>query len=86
MHLHITGDAKKMMMRSRLGELLLRLDADTTEVEADAASNLALLTRMERGAGAPDGAVGSWRHADDRLKKAECCPRVAVCWRLRLLL
>ena len=50
-HLHITGDAKKMMMRSRLGELLLRLDADTTEVEADAASKLALLTRMERGGG-----------------------------------
>jgi hypothetical protein len=64
-HLHITGDAKKMMMRSRLGELLLRLDADTTEVEADAASNLALLTRMERGPGAPDGAVGSWCHAED---------------------
>jgi hypothetical protein len=47
-----------MMMRSRLGELLLRRDADTTEAEADAASKKALLTQLERGAGAPDGAVG----------------------------
>jgi hypothetical protein len=42
-----------MMMRSRLGELLLQRDADTTEAEADAASKKALVTRLERGR-APD--------------------------------
>jgi hypothetical protein len=45
-------------MRSRLGELQLRRDADTTEAKADAASEMALLTQLERGASAPDGAVG----------------------------
>ena len=51
-----------MMMRSRLGELLLPRDADTTEAKADAASKKALLTQLERGAGAPDGAVGLLTH------------------------
>lgn len=45
-------------MRSRLVELQLRCDADTTEAKADAASEMALLTPLERGAGAPDGALG----------------------------
>jgi hypothetical protein len=49
-HLQTTWEAKKMMMRSRLGELLLQLDADTTEAEVDAASKEALLTQLERGA------------------------------------
>ncbi len=48
-HLHTTGEAKKMMMRSRLGELLLRRDADTTEPKAHAASKMALPTRLGRG-------------------------------------
>ena len=61
-HLHITGDAKKMMMRSRLGDPLLRRDADTSEAKADAASKMALLTALERGAGAPDGAAGLLAH------------------------
>ena len=41
---------------------LLQHDADTTEAEADAASKEALLTQLERGAGAPDGAVGLLTH------------------------
>jgi hypothetical protein len=52
-HLQTTREAKKMMMRSRLGEMLLQRDADTTEAEADAASKKALVTRLERGR-APD--------------------------------
>ena len=51
-----------MMMRSRLGEPLLRRDADTSEAKADAASKMALLTALERGAGAPDGAAGLLAH------------------------
>jgi hypothetical protein len=61
-HLRATCEAKKMMMRSRLGDPLLRRDADTSEAKADAASKMALLTALERGAGAPDGAAGLLAH------------------------
>ena len=45
-HLRATCEAKKMMMRSRLGEPLLRRDADTSEAKADAASKMALLKTL----------------------------------------
>ena len=45
-HAAAAVEAKKMMMRSRLGDPLLRRDADTSEAKADAASKMALLKTL----------------------------------------
>lgn len=85
-HLHTTGEAKKMMMRSRLGELLLRRDADTTEPKAHAASKMALPTRLERGAVSRDAKCGvgvwQWDTSGHMTPMREAC-RARVTWTSR---